>query len=99
MLEIMLEWYSNKSFSTTNSKPVSSLELAADVLALKSVGASNEKRRIIQATLQSDLAIECVGDLRAILAFTEKIRPRTYIDVLGDPQLDNIDVIKEFASL
>ena len=78
---------------------MSSLELAADVLALKPTSASTDRRRINLSSLQSDLAIECIGDLYAILAFTEKIRPRTYIDVLGDPQLDNIDVIKEFASL
>ncbi len=87
----------NNSFS--HSKPVFNLETAAEMLALKPNPNTTEKTAINLSTLQHDLAIECFGDLHVILAFTEKIRPRTYIDVLGDPQLDNLAVINEFASL
>ena len=60
---------------------------------------TGDKRKVNLAALQQDLAIESFGDLHVVLAFTEKIRPRTYYDVHGDPQLDNLAVINEFASL
>lgn len=71
------------------------MEVAAEKLAFR----PNQNPPINLSTLQQDLAIEGYGDLLVILAFTEKIRPRTYIDVLGDPQHENITVIEEFASL
>ena len=44
-----------------------------------------DRPRVNRDTLQQDLSLECVGDLHIVLAFAEKIRPNTYIDVLGDP--------------
>lgn len=60
---------------------------------------SGDKHKVNVAELQQNLAIDSIGDLYVVLAFTEKIRPRTYFDVLGDPQSDNLAVINEFASL
>ena len=51
-----------------------------------------------QSTLQQDLSLDCDGDLHIVLAFAEKIRDNTYIDVLGDPQSHSNDVIKEFEA-
>ncbi len=94
-------YYPNNFLShfLSHSKPLFNFETANEMLALKPNPANTEKTAINLSTLQHDLAIECYGDLHVILAFTEKIRPRTYIDVLGDPQLDNLAVINEFASL
>lgn len=54
--------------------------------------------KINQVSLQQDLSIDSVGDLHVILAFAEKIRPKTYLDVLGDPQLNDLAMIKEFQN-
>lgn len=57
-----------------------------------------DRPKINQASLQQDLSIDSVGDLYVILSFAEKIRPRTYLDVLGDPQLNDLAMIKEFQN-
>ena len=50
------------------------------------------------ASLQHDLCIENNGDFHILLAFAEKMRPNTYFDVLGDPQLQAEAVLKEFET-
>ena len=57
-----------------------------------------DRPKINQASLQQDLSIESAGELYVILAFAEKIRPKTYLDVLGDPQLNDLAMIKEFQN-
>ena len=52
-----------------------------EVLAL-SKGVA-DRPRVNRDTLQQNLSPECDGDLHIVLAFAEKIRPNTYIDVLG----------------
>ena len=52
-----------------------------------------------RSTLQQDLSLDCDGDLHIVLAFAEKIRVNTYIDVLGDLQSHSDAVIKEFEAL
>lgn len=49
-------------------------------------------------TLQQDLSIESTGDLYLVLAFAEKIRANSYLDVLGDPQQQAEAVLKEFET-
>lgn len=73
-------------------------ELAAEVLALGRGNNIADRPKINQASLQQDLSIDSVGDLYVILSFAEKIRPRTYLDVLGDPQLNDLAMIKEFQN-
>ena len=58
-----------------------------------------DKPRVNRSTLQQDLSLDCDGDLHIVLAFAEKIRVNTYIDVLGDPQSHSDAVIKEFEAL
>jgi len=66
------------------------------VLALR--GAAPERSRVNIAALQQDLCIDSIGDLHILLAFAEKVRPNTYLDVLGDPQLQAEAVLKEFET-
>ena len=71
-------------------------EQLVGVLALNR-GAS-DRPRVPRETLQQDLSLESNGDLHIVLAFAEKIRSNTYIDVLGDPQSHNEAVIREFEA-
>ena len=80
-----------------SSRKSSIQELAAEVLALGR-GNNLSDRKINQASLQQDLSIDSAGDLYVILAFAEKIRRGTYLDVLGDPQLNDLAMIKEFQN-
>lgn len=48
--------------------------------------------------LQTLLSVEGHGDLCIVLAEAEKVRPHTYIDVLGDPVQQAEAVVKEFES-
>jgi hypothetical protein len=73
-------------------------EQIVGVLAL-SRGGMADRSRVNRDTLQQDLSLESDGDLHVVLAFAEKIRPNTYIDVLGDPQLHSEAVIREFEAL
>ena len=73
-------------------------ELAAEVFALGRGNNITDSPKINQASLQQDLSIDSAGDLYIILAFAEKIRPKTYLDVLGDPQLNDLAMIKEFQN-
>ena len=57
-----------------------------------------DKSRVNRDTLQQDLSLDCDGDLHVVLAFAEKIRANTYIDVLGDPQSHSEAVIREFEA-
>ena len=66
------------------------------VLALR--GASPERPKVNMAVLQQDLGVDSIGDLHILLAFAEKVRPNTYLDVLGDPQLQAEAVLKEFET-
>ena len=66
------------------------------VLALNRGG--TDKPRVSRESLQQDLSLECNGDLHIVLAFTEKIRSNTFIDVLGDPQSHSEAVIREFEA-
>ena len=66
------------------------------VLALNRGG--TDKPRIPREPLQQDLSLECNGDLHIVLAFAEKIRSNTFIDVLGDPQSHSEAVIREFEA-
>ena len=68
------------------------------VLALNRPGLT-DRSRVNRDTLQQDLSLDCDGDLHVVLAFAEKIRPNTYIDVLGDPQSHSEAVIREFDAL
>ena len=70
-----------------------------EVLALNRGGVTSDKSRVNRDTLQQDLSLESDGDLHVVLAFAEKIRPNTYIDVLGDPQLHSEAAIREFEAL
>lgn len=67
-----------------------------DVLSLGRGNIAGPK--INQASLQQDLSIDTAGDLYVILSFAEKIRPKTYLDVLGDPQSNELAIIKEFQN-
>ena len=73
-------------------------EQIVGVLALSRGGVA-DRSRVNRDTLQQDLSLESDGDLHVVLAFAEKIRPNTYIDVLGDPQLHSEAVIREFEAL
>ena len=73
-------------------------EQIVGVLALNRAGVT-DKSRVNRDTLQQDLSLDCDGDLHVVLAFAEKIRPNTYIDVLGDPQSHSEAVIREFEAL
>lgn len=55
--------------------------------------------RVNRDALQQNLSLDCEGDLFIILAFTEKFRPNTYLDVMGDVQSHNEAVIREFEAL
>ena len=74
-------------------------EQIVEVLALNRGGVTSDKSRVNRDTLQQDLSLESDGDLHVVLAFAEKIRPNTYIDVLGDPQLHSEAAIREFEAL
>ena len=74
-------------------------EIAVEVLALGRGSNITDRPRINQSSLKEDLSIGSVGDLYVILAFAEKIRPKTYLDVLGDPQLSDLALIHEFQNL
>ena len=65
-------------------------------LALR--GSTPERSKVNLASLQHDLCIENNGDFHILLAFAEKMRPDTYFDVLGDPQLQAEAVLKEFET-
>ena len=58
-----------------------------------------DRSQVNRYTLQQDLSLDCDGDPHVVLAFAEKIRPSTYIDVLGDPQSQSEAVIREFEAL
>lgn len=73
-------------------------EFAAEVLTLTRGNIIPDRPKINQASLQQDLSIDTAGDLYVVLAFTEKIRPKTYLDVLGDPQLNDLAMIREFQN-
>ena len=60
------------------------------VLALNRAGVTDKSCD----TLQQDLSLDCV-----VLAFAEKIRPNTYIDVLGDLQSHSEAIIRKFEAL
>ena len=69
-----------------------------EVLALGR-GLSGETRpKVNKHALMQNLSIDSYGDLLVVLAFAEKIRPRTYMDVLGDPHLNDLAMIKEFET-
>ena len=68
-----------------------------EVLALGR-GPVTERPKVNKAALMQNLSIDSYGDLLVVLAFAEKIRPRTYMDVLGDPHLKDLAMIKEFET-
>lgn len=68
------------------------------MLALGRGNNITDRPKINQASLQQDLSIDSASDLNIILAFAEKMRPNTYLDVLGDPQLNDLAMIKEFQN-
>ena len=83
-------------FSCSKSHIAQAGEQIVGVLALNRGVA--DKSRVNRDTLQQDLSLDCDGDLHIVLAFAEKIRAHTYIDVLGDPQLHSEAVIREFET-
>ncbi len=83
-------------FKTILFRKSSIPDIAAEVFALGR-GAIGE-RRINQASLQQDLSIDNAADLYVILAFAEKIRPKTFLDVLGDPQYHDLAMLHEFQN-
>ena len=72
-------------------------EMAIDVLSLGR-GAISERPKVNKIALMQNLSIDCYGDLLVLLAFAERIRPKTYMDVLGDPHLNDLAMIKEFET-
>ena len=73
-------------------------EQIVGVLALNRGGVA-DRSRVNRDNLQQDLSLESDGDLHVVLAFAKKIRPNSYIDVLGNPQLHSKAVIREFEAL
>ena len=71
--------------------------MAMEVLALGR-GPGTERPKVNKVALMQNLSIDSYGDLLVVLAFAEKIRPRTYMDVLGDPHLNDLAMIKEFET-
>ena len=72
-------------------------EQMVGVLTLNREGVVERSR--VNRAVQQDLSLDCDGDLHIMLAFAEKIRSNTYIDVLGDPQSHSDAVIREFQAL
>ena len=73
-------------------------EQIVGVLDLNGGGVA-ERSRVNRDTLQQDLSLDCDRDLHVVLAFAEKIRSNTYIDVLGDLQSHSDALIREFEAL
>ena len=74
-------------------------DLATDVLALGRLSnPTGERQKINPNTLMKDLAINSSGDLHVVLSFAEKIRARTYFDVLGDPKDVDRQMIREIET-
>ena len=73
-------------------------DFAENALTLRG-SPSSDRPRVNQAQLQQDLSLETAGDLNVVLAFAEKVRPSTYLDVLGDPQLQVEALLKEVETL
>ena len=84
----------------THTHSKSAIQQAGEqlVTALALRGTAPERPKVNLASLQHDLCIENNGDFHILLAFAEKIRPDTYFDVLGDPQLQAEAVLKEFET-
>ena len=68
------------------------------IVGVLTLRGTSEKPKVNAATLQLDLSIDSTGDLFVIMAAAEKNRPNTYLDILGDPQLQAEAVLKEFET-